>query len=322
MTDILLSVQDLSVAFHTRSGTVRVLDAVSFDLARGEILGLVGESGSGKTVTALALLGLLDAAARVTSGRAIFGGRDVLRLGLPAMAALRGADMSIVFQASRGALNPIRPVGLQIADVIARHDPGPAALIRQKMLASMRRLHIADPERRARALPHELSGGLCQRIAIAMALACAPRLLIADEPTAGLDVTVQAVVMELLRDAAAQRGIGVVLITHDLALAAHWCDRIVVMHAGHLVEDAPVGSLFARPRHPYTESLLRSLPASVDSIDALRPVEGVTPDLRRTDLPPCRFSERCERRQPVCETPGLRLERCGPRHRVTCRLPL
>jgi peptide/nickel transport system ATP-binding protein len=322
MSAPLLSVQDLSVEFRTRSGTVRALEHVSFDVAPGEMLGIVGESGSGKSVTAFAIMGLLDAAARVTAGQAIFGGQDMLRLGQGALNRLRGAEMSIIFQNPRTALNPIRPVGVQIADVIARHEPGSAATIRARMLAALRQVRIPDPERRAAAYPYELSGGMCQRIGIAMALACAPRLLIADEPTTGLDVTTQATVMDLFRDAVGAPGVGSVLITHDLALASEYCDRIVVMHAGHVVEDASVGRLFATPRHPYTAKLLRSVPSSVDSIDNLMPIEGNLPDLRRADLPPCRFSERCEGREPVCDTPGLRATPCGPGHRVACRLPL
>jgi peptide/nickel transport system ATP-binding protein len=322
MSEALLSVRDLSVAFRTRGGTLRAVEGVSFGVVKGEILGIVGESGSGKSVTALALLGLLDAAAHVTSGRVVFGGRDLLLLGQAALNGLRGAELSIVFQNPRAALNPIRAVGAQIADVIARHDPGPAAAIRARMLDALRQMRIADPEHRAAALPHELSGGLCQRIGIAMALACSPRLLIADEPTTGLDVTTQAAVMDLLRDTVRRRGMGAVLITHDLALASAYCDRIVVMHAGQVVEDAPVASLFARPRHPYTAALLGGMPSRAESIDALVPVPGSPPDLRRADLPPCRFSERCGRRQPLCATPGLRLGEQAPGHRVACRLPL
>ncbi|WP_431280677.1 ABC transporter ATP-binding protein [Humitalea sp. 24SJ18S-53] len=318
----LLSVQDLSVEFRTRSGTVNALEDVSFDIAPGEMLGIVGESGSGKSVTAYTLLGLLDAAARVTSGRAMFEGQDLLQLSQGALNELRGRQISIVFQNPRTALNPIRSAGQQIADVLARHDPAPAAIIRARMLAALRQVRIPDPERRSRAYPFELSGGMCQRIGIAMALACAPRLLVADEPTTGLDVTTQAVIMELFRDAVRSRGVAAILITHDLALASEYCDRIVVMHAGHVVEDAPVGTLFARPAHPYTAKLLASVPSAVDSIDALTPIEGALPDLRRADLPFCRFAERCERRAPVCDSAPLRLEALDAAHRVACRLPL
>lgn len=316
----LLSVRDLSVEFRTRTGTVHALDGVSFDIAQGEMLGIVGESGSGKSVTAYALMGLLDGAARLGSGQALFEGRDLLRLSQAELNEIRGRDISIVFQNPRTALNPIRSAGQQIADVLARHDPAPAAEIRRRMLAALRQVRIPDPERRAGAYPFELSGGMCQRIGIAMALACAPRLLVADEPTTGLDVTTQAVVMDLFRDAVRARGVAAILITHDLALASEYCDRIVVMHAGHVVEDAPVEALFAHPRHPYTAKLLASVPSAVDSIDALAPIEGALPDLRRTDLPFCRFAERCERRAAICDSAPLRLE--GEAHRVACRQPL
>jgi len=273
----LLSVRDLSVAFRTRSGAVQALRHVSFDLAPGEMLGIVGESGSGKSVTAFALLGLLDRAGRVTGGQALFGGQDLLRLGQGALNELRGAAMSIVFQNPRTALNPIRPVGVQIADVIARHDAGSPARLRARVLDSLRQMRIAEPERRAGAYPHELSGGMCQRIGIAMALACSPRLLIADEPTTGLDVTTQAAVMDVFRDAVRQGGVGSIFITHDLALASEYCDRILVMQSGEVVEDAPVAEIFSRARHPYTRRLLRSTPSSVDSIDALSPDEEPLP---------------------------------------------
>jgi peptide/nickel transport system ATP-binding protein len=318
----LLEVNDLSVSFRTRSGTVQALEHVSFHVQPREMIGIVGESGSGKSVTAFALMGLLDAAARVTSGRALFGGRDLLTLKTAELDELRGRDLSIVFQNPRTALNPIRAVGTQIADVIARHDPGPAQQIRERTLAALREVRIPDPERRARAFPYELSGGMCQRVGIAMALACRPKLLIADEPTTGLDVTTQAVVMDLFRDAVKAEGASAILITHDLALASEYCDRIVVMHAGHVVETAPVGTLFNAPRHPYTAKLLASVPSAVESIDQLQPIEGSLPDLRRLDLPACRFAERCERRSTICDDAPLVLSPCGPDHSVACRVPL
>lgn len=322
MSGPLLAVRGLTVQFRTRSGTVHALERVTFEVAPGEMLGIVGESGSGKSVTAYSVLGLLDRAARITAGEAAFGGRDLLRLRQSELNEIRGRDISIVFQNPRTALNPIRPVGQQIADVLARHDPGRAAGIRAKVLAALRQVRIPDPERRLGAFPHELSGGMCQRIGIAMALACAPRLLLADEPTTGLDVTTQAVVMDLFRDAIRGRGVSAVLITHDLALASEYCDRIVVMHAGHVVEDAPVGAIFAHPRHPYTAKLLASVPSAVERIEDLRPIEGALPDLRREDLPFCRFAERCARRAPICDSAPLDLLAVAPGHRVACRFPL
>lgn len=271
MSAPLLSLRGLSVEFQTRAGIVPALRGVSFDLAPGELLGVVGESGSGKSVMALTLLGLQDRAARVTAGEALFDGQDLLRLGEGALGALRGAALSMVFQNPRAALNPIRPVGAQIADVIARHAPCRGPELRARVLETLRQMRIAEPEARAAAYPHELSGGMCQRIGIALALACLPRLLIADEPTTGLDVTTQAAVMDLLRQAVRQRGTGMMLITHDLSLASHYCDRIVVMRRGVVVEDAPVAEIFAQPKHAYTRRLLRGTPASAASIDDLAP---------------------------------------------------
>jgi peptide/nickel transport system ATP-binding protein len=318
----LLSVTDLSVEFRTRSGVVRALDRVGFDVRAGEILGLVGESGAGKSATALAILGLLGAAARVTAGKAEFDGRDLLRLKRAELGDIRGRDVSLVFQNPRTALNPIRSVGAQIADVLARHTPASAAVVRRKTLEALRAVRIADPEQRSRAFPFELSGGMRQRICIAIALACGPRLLIADEPTTGLDVTTQAVILDLIRGMATERGVGIVLITHDLALAWRYCDRVAVMHAGHVVETAPRDALFAQPRHPYAVSLLRSAPSGAASIEALEPIAGEPPDLRRADLPPCRFSERCARRQIACDAGPPPRQTLGPDHVVACRRPL
>lgn len=318
----LLSVRDLTVDFRTRHGTVHVLENVSFDIAPGEIIGIVGESGSGKSVTAFAIMGILDKAARILSGDIRFEGRDVMAMSARERDLWRGKEASIIFQNPRTALNPIRPVGQQIGDVIARHTPAAAAEVKQKVLDAMRQVRIPDPEKRMSAYPFELSGGLCQRIGIATALACHPRLLIADEPTTGLDVTTQAVIMDLIRDVARAGNLGTLLITHDLALASEYCDRIVVMHAGHVVETAPVAELFARPRHPYSTGLLGSVPSLVDSVHDLRAIPGSLPDLRRSDLPPCRFAGRCPRHQANCDAPGLRLEEIAPNHLVACRNPL
>lgn len=322
MSDPLLTVHDLSVEFRTRGGVVKVLDRISLEVAAGEIVGVVGESGSGKSVTAFTVMGILDAAASITSGDVRFDGRDVLAMTGAERDAWRGDEASIIFQNPRTALNPIRSAGDQIADVIARHAPDRPAAIRERVMEALRQVRIPDPEKRAKAYPFELSGGLCQRIGIAMALACVPRLLLADEPTTGLDVTTQAVIMDLIRDLARSRNLGTVLITHDLALAAQYCDRIVVMHAGHVVESAPVGELFAHPRHPYTGKLLRSVPSLVDDLSELQSIEGSLPDLRRTDLPPCRFAERCDRRQAACDAGRIELAPAGPLHLAACENPL
>lgn len=324
MSAPVLSVRDLTVDFTTRRGTVHVLDGVSFDVGAGEIMGIIGESGSGKSVTAFAVMGILEHAARIRAGEILFEGQDVLKMTRRRRDAWRGRDASIIFQNPRTALNPIRSVGAQIADVISRHAPAPAAEIRARTLEALRQVRIPDPERRLRAYPFELSGGLCQRIGIATALACRPRLLIADEPTTGLDVTTQAVIMDLIRSLARERGLSVVLITHDLALASEYCDRLAIMHAGHVVEIAPAAELIARPYHPYAAKLLRSVPSLVDELSQLQAIQGSLPDLRRTDLPPCRFAERCERRTDACDTGRLRLEPvAGQSSRLlACRNPL
>jgi peptide/nickel transport system ATP-binding protein len=318
----LLEVDGLALEFRTRSGIVRALERVDLVVRRGEILGVVGESGSGKSATALAVLGLLDKAARVTAGQIRFLNRDLLRLKRSELDEIRGRDAAIIFQNPRAALNPIRSVGAQIADVIARHHPASTAVVRERTLAALRAVRIPDPERRSQAYPFELSGGMYQRIGIAVALSCAPKLLIADEPTTGLDVTTQAVIMDLIRDMASTGKIGVMLITHDLGLAWRYCDRVAVMHAGRVVETAQRAALFAGPRHPYTAGLIASAPSRVSHIDELEPIEGHMPDLRRDDLPPCRVAERCARREPICDETPLPVDTVGPEHLVACRRPL
>jgi peptide/nickel transport system ATP-binding protein len=317
----LLSVEDLSLEFRTRDGIVRALDGVSLTVGRGETVGVVGESGSGKSVTALATLGILHPAARVTGGRAVFGGLDLLTAGESTLREYRGRELSMIFQNPRTALNPIRPVGRQIEDVLRRHANLPSAHVRERALALLARVQIADPARAYHAYPFELSGGMCQRVMIALAVACAPALLIADEPTTGLDVTTQAAILELIDELAAQSRMAMVLITHDLALAGERCDRIVVMHAGHVVETAPTAELFASPRHPYTARLIASTPRPGVTLADLYPIPGGVPDLRGM-LPPCRYRSRCERAIAACDEPPLPRLAVGPEHTVACRVPL
>lgn len=324
----LLDVKGFGLEFRTRSGTVRALEGIDLQLRKGEIVGLVGESGSGKSVLSYAMLGISDAAARVTGGSAVFGGIDLLKADERTLADLRGREISMIFQSPRTALNPIRPVGLQIEDVLRRHavatrgrtGPDQALGLRERSVQALREVAIADPERRWHAYPFELSGGMCQRVMIAIALACRPSLLIADEPTTGLDVTTQAAVMDLITGLARERQMATLFITHDLALAADHCDRIVVMHAGHAVESAPTRTLFGAPRHPYTARLMSSTPGPQARVDELLPVPGNLPDLRRSDLPACRFSERCERASERCraEKPPLP----ATEHAVACWHPL
>jgi peptide/nickel transport system ATP-binding protein len=301
--DLALSVENLSVEFRTRSGIVRALENVSFSVAKGETIAIVGESGSGKSVTAYAVMGILDPAGRISAGRAMFGGLDLIAATPKQLAQVRGRQIAMIFQNPRTALNPIRPVGRQIADVLIRHGKltrraAPAAAVEM-----LRAVGITDPARRAKAYPFEMSGGMCQRVMIAIALAAKPLLLIADEPTTGLDVTTQAVIMDLIGDLARELGMATIFITHDLALAGQRSARIVVMHAGHVVEAAPTQELFTNARHPYTAELIAATPDSATSLDALAAIPGSLPDLRRADLPQCRYSERCPRKKDVCAQP-------------------
>ena len=316
-----LCVDRLSVEFRTRSGLVRTLDNVTFSVRKGETIALVGESGSGKSVTAYAIMGILDPAGRVTSGQAMFDEIDLLSASPKQLTAIRGRRIAMIFQNPRSALNPIRPVGRQIADVLMRHRELPTRAARLQAIEMLRAVGITDPARRASAYPFELSGGMCQRVMIAIALAAKPSLLIADEPTTGLDVTTQAVIMDLIADLATELGMATIFITHDLALASQRAARIVVMHAGHVVENAPTTELFAQPRHPYTAELIAATPDSAANLDDLAAIAGSLPDLRRPDLPACRYLERCSRKTEQCAQ-TLPQAVLGPEHIVACWNPI
>ncbi len=316
-----LSVEGLSVEFRTRSGVVRALENVSFSVARGETVALVGESGSGKSVTAYAVMGILDPAGRVAAGRAMLGDLDLLSATSKELAQVRGRKIGMIIQNPRTALNPIRPVGRQIADVLVRHGNVSRRAAPAHAVEMLRAVGITDPARRAKAYPFEMSGGMCQRVMIAIALAAKPSLLIADEPTTGLDVTTQAVIMDLINDLAKELGMATIFITHDLALAGQRSARIVVMHAGHVVENAPTADLFVNPRHPYTAELIAATPDSASSLDELASIPGSLPDLRRTDLPPCRYLERCPRKTERCAQP-LPVSAPDAAHTVACWNPM
>jgi len=276
----LISVQNLTVEFGTREGPVTAVRDVSFDLARGETLGIVGESGSGKSVTSFALMGILDANGQVAQGKMTYSGIDLRRASPRQMRDIRGREISMIFQNPRSALNPIRKVGLQIEDILREHAVAVGGHARRQAVELLDRVRIRDPEKRYHAYPHELSGGMCQRVVIALALACKPRVLIADEPTTGLDVTTQKTIMDLIRDLATEQGLSTILITHDLGLAANYCGRIVVMKRGEVVEAAPVDVLFGAPRHPYTRALIEATPRRSGTVRALLP-----PDDFRTQNP-------------------------------------
>ena len=312
----LLEVKHLSLQFRTRGGTVQALQDVSMAIAKGETVGLVGESGSGKSVLSYALLGLSDAAARITEGSAYFDGLDLLGAKESDLADIRGREVSMIFQNPKVALNPIRKIGHQLEDVLARHTTTLSSARKARAIECLAEMKIPDPARRYHAYPFDLSGGLCQRVMIALALACGPKLLIADEPTTGLDVTTQAAIMALIKDKTRAKGMAMLLITHDLALARDQCDRIIVMHAGHMVESAPTEVLFSQPRHPYTRQLIGATPVGRASLLELSAIPGNLPDLRRPDLPNCRFAERCTLRSAACAkslpivTDGQHMVRC------------
>jgi peptide/nickel transport system ATP-binding protein/oligopeptide transport system ATP-binding protein len=311
----LLEVRDLRTQFPTRSGLVRAVDGVSFNLDRGELLGLVGESGCGKSMTALSIMRLIAPPGKIVSGEVIFDGKDLLKLSDAEMRQMRGDDIAMIFQDPMTSLNPVFTVGEQIAEALRLHRKLSRSDAREATIDAMREVAIPDPARRVNDYPHQLSGGMRQRVMIAMALACNPKLLIADEPTTALDVTIQAQILELLNELRRQRELAVLLITHDLGVVAEVADRVAVMYTGRIVEESDVEDLFERPKHPYTEGLLRSVPkltsTDVAKKERLETIEGTVPS--PTDLPPgCHFAPRCSHRMPRCtaeEIPLYALER-------------
>jgi peptide/nickel transport system ATP-binding protein len=273
----LLDIRDLTVEFSTRRGTVRAVEHVDIAIAKGETVGIVGESGSGKSVTSYAAMRILDRAGRIAEGSVTFTGIDVRQASESDMRALRGREMSMIFQNPRAALNPIRKVGRQIVDVLRQHAQADASQLAEKAIEILEQVRIARPRERYHAYPFELSGGMCQRVVIALALACRPQLLIADEPTTGLDVTTQKTVMELIVELTRQRGMSTILITHDLGLAATYCDRIVVMEKGRVVESNVAKAVFTAPAHPYTRKLMRATPRPGASLRDLLPEDTAAP---------------------------------------------
>jgi peptide/nickel transport system ATP-binding protein len=273
----MLSISDFAVSFRTRRGEVQAVRGISFDLAEGETFGIVGESGSGKSVTSYALMRILDAGGRIKAGSAVFDGRDLAQAAERDMQAIRGREISMIFQNPRAALNPIRKVGHQLEDVLRRHGRATRADASVKAIEALEAVRIRDAEARYDAYPFELSGGMCQRVVFAIALACGPRLLIADEPTTGLDITTQKAVMDLVRDLTRERDMSSILITHDLGLAAEYCDRLAVMKDGQIVETGPAAALFADPQHPYTRKLVDATPRPGAGLRDLLPLETRTP---------------------------------------------
>jgi peptide/nickel transport system ATP-binding protein/oligopeptide transport system ATP-binding protein len=298
----LLRIRDLRTWFFTDQGVARAVDGVSFDVREGETLGIVGESGCGKTVTSLSVLGLLpQPPARIMEGSSIrFAGEELVGAGERTLRALRGDQVSIIFQEPMSSLNPVYPVGDQIAEALRLHRGMSRRDARAEAVRLLEEVGIPEAERRAAEYPHQLSGGMRQRVMIAIAISCEPRLLIADEPTTALDVTIQAQILELLAELRRRRGMAVLLITHDLGVVAEVCDRVLVMYAGQVVETGSVHDIFVDPRHPYTRGLLESLPSVDNPGERLNPIPGTVPN--PTCWPEgCRFRDRCRLAAPPCE---------------------
>ena len=320
MTDNILEVRNLSTHFFTRAGPVRAADDVSFNIKTGSTLALVGESGSGKSVTSLSIMRLVPPPGNITAGEILFNGRDLLKLDAEHVRRLRGSEIAMIFQDPMTSLNPVYTVGDQIAEAIQLHDRLPRKQAWTRTVEMMTRVKIPDAERRARDYPHQLSGGMRQRVMIAMALSCKPALLIADEPTTALDVTIQAEILELLRSLREDFDLSMLLITHDLGVVAETADRVAVMYAGRVVEEASVQDLFHNPRHPYTEGLLRSVPRLTEEglrRRRLETIEGTVPNLLH--LPEgCKFASRCAYVIEECTADDIELLAVSVERRARC----
>ena len=318
MFEPLLSVEGLTTVFDTPAGPLTAVGGVSFSIGKGETLGLVGESGSGKSVTAFSIVRLVQPPGHITSGRIVFQGRDLLTLPEDEMRRARGAGIGFVFQEPMAALNPVMRVGSHIAEALRVHGMATRGEARARAVDLLRAVRIADADRRVDDYPHQLSGGMRQRVMIAIALACRPPLVIADEPTTALDVTVQAQILDLLRDMKRQFGISLLLITHDLGVIAETADRVAIMYAGRIIEQGPVREIFRAPAHPYTRGLLASIPGGAAG-SRLKAIEGTVPNLAA--LPPgCSFAPRCGARMPHCSSAFPAEAAIGPHHTARCYL--
>ena len=314
----LLSVTDLRTYFHTRSGVYRAVDGVSFSLERGETLGIVGESGSGKSVTCYSIMGLIPTPpGRIESGTAVFDGVDLLHCTPTQSRAIRGKRVAMIFQDPMTSLNPYMRISDQLMEPLLIHENLSKPAARQRALAALESVGINDPEKRINLYPHEFSGGMRQRVMIAMALITKPELLIADEPTTALDVTVQAQILELIKKMQRELGMAVIFITHDLGVVSGLCDRVQVMYAGRIVESADTRTLFHSPRHPYTRALQRSIPALQPKGTELYTISGMPPDLSKP-LPGCGFSARCEHATDICRATTPALATISPTHAQSC----
>ena len=316
--DPLLEVRDLRTYFHTEEGVARAVDGVSFAVGRGQTLGLVGESGCGKSVSAFSIMRLVpDPPGRIEAGQVLFKGRDLLALDEEEMRRVRGDDIAMLFQEPMTSLNPVLTCGFQIAEAVVLHQQVPMKEARVRAVEMLHLVGIPAPEQRIDEYPHQLSGGMRQRVMIAMALACNPDVLIADEPTTALDVTIQAQILALLESLQESLQMAIVMITHDLGVIAETADQVAVMYAGQIVEHAETPALFARPRHPYTRGLLRSIPRLDDEQERLDIIPGVVPDARA--FPPgCRFAPRCPLADAHCRAETPPLEEIEAGHWASC----
>jgi peptide/nickel transport system ATP-binding protein len=320
--DVVLSVRDLKTYFDTRDGTVRAVDGVSFDLHRGETLAIVGESGCGKSVTSLSIMRLLPSPpTRFAGGEVFFGNRNLLTLPEHEMRRLRGDRISMIFQEPMTSLNPVLTIGQQLAETLERHRGLSRRAALQKAAQMLSTVHIPEPERRLGEYPHQLSGGMRQRVMIAMALSCDPEVLIADEPTTALDVTIQAQILELMREMNQRLSSALILITHDLGVVAEMAERVIVMYAGRKVEEADVIELFERPAHPYTRGLLGSLPRLTDAtkpaVKRLVEIPGIVPSMTEA-MEGCAFAPRCSAASDLCRSRTPPFEEATPRHWAAC----
>jgi peptide/nickel transport system ATP-binding protein len=315
----LLEVRDLSIAFRTGSGAIHAVQHVSFTVQPNETLGLVGESGCGKSTTAMAIIGLLPGNGRAVGGEVQFEGRNLLTMSPRELRGLRGDRISMVFQNPMTSLDPAYTIGSQIVEVLRAHRGLSGAEARDTALALLRQVRIDAPEQRFKTYPHHLSGGMRQRVVIAIALACNPALLIADEPTTALDATIQAQILSLLRDLRTERKTSIILITHDLGVIAQMANRVAVMYAGRVVEEGPVTAVFEAPLHPYTAALLRAMPSFGTKRGALEAIEGTVPSLK-APAQACPFAPRCRQRMDRCLRLVPALTEVRPAHRVACFL--
>lgn len=314
----LLDVQNLQASFYTRNGIVRAVNDVSFSVRRGEILGIVGESGSGKSVTCYSMLGLIpQPPGRIDGGSAMFDGQDLLKMSKKQLMKIRGKRISMIFQDPMTSLNPFLRIQDQLIEPLLIHDKVGKKEAIKRGIAALEEVGIQDAARRIRSFPHEFSGGMRQRVMIAMALITRPDLLIADEPTTALDVTVQAQILELIQREQKHQNMGVVFITHDLGVIASICNRALVMYAGKLVESGPIHELFYNPQHPYNQALQQSIPANQKKGQELHTIQGAPPDLSRLGVG-CSFAPRCEHAKPCCSEEKIAIQEVSENHKSAC----